>query len=297
MRRSLRVLMGLVLAGFSISLLSADPAPFQAAPAGLPRPEGWVLSESQDYGPDNLFEYIDGAAENFLSYDFVRLALGQYKTADGPGEMTVEIYDMGTPENAFGIYASERIPGSAFIPVGVQGYLEEGVLNFYADRYYVKLLAYDAGARTEEALRAFAAGILKGIADPGTFPFPVRAFPAGGRVADSEKFIRRDFLGLAFLTRGYTAAYRREGLGEFSLFIIDAGDKGAAGRMLREIISHFSATADSPDGVVRFKDPYLGNVVIAPAGRYLCGAMKIADGGEKQGEALALETARSIGGK
>jgi hypothetical protein len=278
-------------------LLPAAPAPSQKGLEMLPRPEGWILSESQEYIPDNLFEYINGAAENFLSYDFDRLALGQYKAAAGPGEMTVEIYDMRAPDNAFGIYASERIPGSVFLPVGVQGYLEEGVLNFFAGRFYVKLLAYDAGDRSEAALRAFAAEILESIPEPGAFPRPVRAFPADGLVADSEKFIRRDFLGLAFLSRGYTAAYRRAGLGEFSLFIIEADDESAARGMLREMAARFPAAADSPDAVLRFKDPYLGNVVIAPAGRYLCGAMKIADGLEKQGETLVFETAKAIGGK
>lgn len=286
---------GLVAAGFLIFLGPALPASVQEATAGLPRLEGWILSESQEYVSDNLFEYINGAAENYLSYDFVRLTLGQYKGSDDPGEMTVEIYDMGTPENAFGIYASERIPGSAFIPVGVQGYLEDGVLNFYAGRCYVKLLSYDAGDRTEDALRAFAAEILKGIPEPGDFPRPVRAFPAEGLAADSEKFIRRDFLGQAFLTRGYTADYRREGAGEFTLFIIDAGDEAAARGVLREMAARFSAAVDAPEGMVRFKDPYLGNVAVAPAGRFLCGAMKIADGWEALGEALARETAQSLG--
>ncbi|MHB8056010.1 MAG: DUF6599 family protein, partial [Candidatus Aminicenantales bacterium] len=238
MRRIRLSVLGLVLSCVLSASGPAETAPVQAIADLLPKPAGWELSEaSQEYLPDNLFEYIDGAAENFLSYDFVRLVLGQYRAADGPGEMTVEIYDMGTTENAFGIYGSERFPESVFIPVGVQGYIEEGVLNFFAGKYYVKLLAYEAGDRTEPALRSFAAKILDGIRAPGDFPLPVRAFPAAGLVSNSEKFILRNFLGLGFLSRGFTAAYRRDDMGEFSLFIVDAGDSAAAGETLEKLIA------------------------------------------------------------
>ena len=37
--------------------------------------EDWTKKGKPDlYTPDNLFEYINGAAEVFLSYDFVKLA-------------------------------------------------------------------------------------------------------------------------------------------------------------------------------------------------------------------------------
>jgi len=301
MRRIRLSMLGLVLIGVLATLRPVGAAPVQAVAELLPKPAGWALSESaQEYLPGNLFEYIDGAAENFLSYEFARLALGQYKETAGPGEMTVEIYDMGTAENAFGIYASERVPESVFIPVGAQGYIEEGVLNFFAGKFYVKLLAYNAGDRTEPALRSFAAGILEGISEPGGFPLPVRAFPGEGLVANSEKFILQNFLGQAYLSRGYTAAYRRADMGDFSLFIIESGDAAGALGMLREIIAHFSPSGPSAaptDSVVRFKDPYLGNVRIVPAGRFLCGAMKVRDGTESEGETIVLEMAKSISGK
>ncbi|MCX6565084.1 MAG: hypothetical protein NTW38_01440 [Candidatus Aminicenantes bacterium] len=266
----------------------------------LPEPEGWMISEPpQKYLPETLFEYIDGAAENFLSYDFVELALGRYRGAGG-AEMTVEIYDMGAPDNAFGIYGSERYPDSRFLPIGVQGYIEDGVLNFFAGRFYVKLLAYPAGTETEAALKLFAAEILKGIPEPGAFPLPVRAFPKDWLVENSEKFILRDFLGLAFLSRGFIASYRPAEAADFEAFIIEAENEAGARRMFEAIIGRFSGTGPTvarPDAVVRLKDPYLANILIVPEGRFLCGATKIKDGAEKAGEKIVLETAKSLGGK
>lgn len=290
-------ILGVLLSACFPAAAAAQPAPLSGL---LPGPDGWTLAESpQKYLAESLFEYIDGAAENFLSYDFVELAVGQYR---GPGgaEMTVDIYDMGGPENAFGIYGSERYPDGRFIPVGVQGYIEEGVLNFFAGRFYVKLLAYPASEETETALKAFASGILGQIPEPGGFPLPVRVFPKDGLVENSEKFILRDFLGLAFLSRGFTAAYRTAGGEEFEAFIIEAENEAGAKRMLEAMIGRFPPGGPAPDrsnAVVRLKDAYLENILIVPAGRFLCGATRLSDGEGEAGEKIVLETAAALDGK
>jgi len=40
--------------------------------------------------------------------------------------VTVDIYDMGNAQNAFGIYASERSPDNSFITLGAEGYTGRG---------------------------------------------------------------------------------------------------------------------------------------------------------------------------
>src|SRR5438270_5808702 len=72
------------------------------------------------YKPDNLYEYIDGGADVYLLYDFQQLLHQQLK--DGGAELTADIYEMRTPEDAFGIYAAERSPSYQFIMLGVDGY-------------------------------------------------------------------------------------------------------------------------------------------------------------------------------
>jgi hypothetical protein len=258
------------------------------------------MSEApQKYLPETLFEYINGGAESYLSYEFVELALGQYKASAGKATMTVEIYDMATPRNAFGIYGAERYPESRFLPIGVQGYIEDGALNFLAGRYYIKLLAYEAGAETEAALKTFAAEILNGIKDVGAFPVPVSAFPKDGLIANSEKFILRDFLGLKFLTNGFVASYKTSG-GEFDAFIIEAKTPAEAQGLLKAMSDHYAkskSTVTSTPAGLRIKDPYLANILIAGEGRFLCGATKIKDGGESAGERLLRETAKALTGK
>jgi len=293
----------LTLAAFALGPAAVPPQAGTAPKASdlLPKPEGWTVAEPpQKYGPETLFEYIDGAAENFISYNFVELALGQYRGADGKAELTVEIYDMGASDNAFGIYGSERYPESRFLPIGVQGYIEDGVLNFYAGRFYVKLMAYEAGDKTDAALKDFAAGIVKGIPVPGAFPLPVRAFAPAGRVENSEKFILRDFLGLAFLSRGFVASYRGQGGGEFDAFIIDAPLPAEAAKTFAALIGHFSkstAAEPAPGELVKLKDPYLRNILALRQGRFIVGTAKVADEAQAAAEKIIRETAAALAGK
>jgi hypothetical protein len=58
------------------------------------------------YKPDTLYEYIDGGADVYLLYDFQRLLHQNFRTPGG--ELTADIYDLGKPENAFGIYSAAR---------------------------------------------------------------------------------------------------------------------------------------------------------------------------------------------
>lgn len=79
----------------------ADPTACKAAREALspylPAPEavpGWrVQGQPAAYLPKTLYEYINGAAETFLGFDFRRLLAADYLPPDGEGHVTVDIYD------------------------------------------------------------------------------------------------------------------------------------------------------------------------------------------------------------
>ena len=108
-----------------------------------PKYDQWQLSDSiRVYNPDNLYDYIDGAADAYLSYDFEELLVATY---NGTNEkyITVEIYRHKTPTHAFGIYALERPTSDKFYNIGAQGYHEEGILNCLCGQYYIKISSHD----------------------------------------------------------------------------------------------------------------------------------------------------------
>jgi len=198
----------------------------------VPTLSGWHAGEApRAFGPENLFEYINGAAEAYLSYDFRALAVGDYVADASKAAVTAEIYDMGTPLNAFGIYGAERFSESRFIDVGSQGYAEDGVLNFLHGRYYVKLLCFDCEGDGSGTLAGFArAFIALTPGEPKGFPPLLRTLPRRGLVANSEKYILRNVLGFAFLHDGYLAAYR-DGDASYDGFLVEAASAEEAEAM------------------------------------------------------------------
>jgi len=92
----------------------------------------------------DLYRYMDGGADIYLKYGLVALAHREYKRAGV--DMTVDVFDMGGPLQAFGIYSAERSPEYRFIDIGTEGYSSESTLNFLQGRYYVRLSAFGDGA-------------------------------------------------------------------------------------------------------------------------------------------------------
>jgi hypothetical protein len=213
------------------------------------------------------------------------LIVANYKRAEGPATLTLEIYEMGNDRNAFGIYSSERFPESRFLPLGTEAYYEEGTLNFIVGSKYVKLLCFDCETREESVLRQFAEGTEAKVKEKGRFPELLSIFPPEGLVAHSEKFILHNVLGFAFLHDGFMASYKIQGR-EFDLFVIDAKDEREAATMLSRYLEVQKKNNQTPQAIsagIWFKDRYANNVYIARAGNLLLGVMRIQDGSEEIG--------------
>lgn len=251
----------------------------------LPQVSSWEQSEEpQLYLPETLFEYINGAAEIYLAYEFNGLIVAQYRGANSESNVAVEIYDMGSDMNSFGIYSAERYPDNNFIDIGVQGYLDEGSLNFLAGRYYVKLLCFECVEHSDGYLKEFAQAIMSRVKSTEAFPSLLSALPREGLLANTEKFILRNFMGYSFLHNGFLANYKLQDL-EFDCFLIQGNSPGDASSM----IERFLQTRNRQDvqkitGGYHIQDKYYHHIYLATEGRYICGVMKIKDGYEKVGE-------------
>jgi len=262
------------LAAVGFSLIAG--ATLSTAESVLPEVEGWALSEkAETYLPETLFEYINGAAEIYLAYDFRELVVGLYKIKGGEAELSVEIYDMGQTENAFGIYSAERFPDNTFIPVGIQGYIEEDSLNFFSGRFYIKMLCFSGGDQAEKYLMNFSGLIASRIGEAGGFPSLIDVFPQDGKIANSEKFSLRNFLGYSFLKNGYMAEYNLDGM-EFNCFIIRAETDEEADNMFNQLLERKKdVPIERSDKGVFYVDKYYHNVYMAVVNNHICGVIKI----------------------
>jgi len=286
----------LLILSVSTGMLSrAEQESKQSLQALLPSLEGMVSVESpQTYYPETLFEYINGAAEIYLSYGFIELIVVQYKRSDAAGTVTVEVYDMGDHRNSFGIYSAERYPDNEVISLGTQGYVEEGALNFLVGCYYVKLLCFDCEDRADEMLQTFAIEIVKRVEERGGFPVLLKAFPSEGRLPNTEKFILKNFMGYRFLHDGYLVNYEVEGL-PFDCFLIEGENPDEAREMLNQYLEAKGASnVEEISSGYRVKDKYYHNIYLAPVNKYICGVMKIKDGNEGIAERYLAHLVKSL---
>jgi hypothetical protein len=189
---------------------------------------GWKGASSPEFfEPENLWEYINGQAEVYLDYGLKLVLTTDYTSLDSSSSMAVEIYQMQSPDHAFGIYAAERSPDDNFINMGVQGYLAEDVLNFWKGHYYVKLTSFQRSSDTKEILMRLAAVIANKIEGSYSEPELFACFPEKNRVKLSERFIPKNFLGQRFLKNGYQVEYKNGG-SSYQVFLVNNASRQEA---------------------------------------------------------------------
>ena len=222
------------------------------------------------YNPDRLYQYIDGGADIYLLYDFKALLHRDFKS--GATEVTADIYEMSKPEDAFGIYAAERSPGYKFFAIGAEGYRDKGILNFLADRYYVKLSG--SGPNVDPLLDQFARVLSGRIGGTRTLPPLLEKLPREHRVLHSEQYVKKDPLGHAFLAPAYVVKYAL-GRQETTLVVSVANDAQGAKSRAEQLAKHFKQSgevAPAPqlgEGGMRGKNSFEGRVIARTHGRYL----------------------------
>jgi hypothetical protein len=291
MKKHIALSVGVWLAvGFSGTVLPGQ----RPDPAGLfPDISGWQKKGvAENYSPENLYQYIDGAAENFISYGFERLAVQNYANDKGQA-LSAEIYFHGSAENAFGIYSSEKPLAGNYLELGGQGYAEAGILNFVCSAYYVKLSGFGLGSEGQDALTNLGRALAGKIDARAVLPKLLLAFPGSGKIANSERFILSSFLGHDFLGAAYTADYRVGGQ-NFRLFIIDAGSEAAARAMLEKYAALDKgnpAPAIRP-GMLTVNDPYNGPIRLLWRGKFICGSSGQNDSTAAYLSALAENSAK-----
>lgn len=180
----------ILLAGLSlIGLVSCDPEENQGVANRQfvpPNVAGWEVQDSvRTFDRRTIFDYIDGAGEVYLSYGFRDVTVHRF-LREGSPEITVEIFDMGSAEDAYGVFTYARESESEGIG---QAYEYRGsVLCFWQDRFYVCVTCYEQTAETKEVLPELARQIAERLPDDGSRPPLIDVLPAEQRVEHSERF-------------------------------------------------------------------------------------------------------------
>jgi hypothetical protein len=156
-------------------------------PLQLPgRVAGWAaVGEDKFYTTDNLFEYIDGGAELYLSYGLSSVLARNY-TREGEPDITVDLFDMGSSENAFGVFSHSRETIDSSFGQGSQ--YTKGLLLFWKDRFYVSILASPETKASKAAVFALARSIEAQIENEGPLPGILEYLPQDSLIAESVRY-------------------------------------------------------------------------------------------------------------
>ena len=109
---------GIIVLG-AVSLACAQTAP--APECGLV--DGWEQEgQERAFTGDNLFEYMDGNAEGYLIYGFVKMT-GVTCTRGGV-DLVMDISEMGDADSSYGLFATNRDPRRPVERIGAGGQIQ-----------------------------------------------------------------------------------------------------------------------------------------------------------------------------
>jgi hypothetical protein len=240
----------------------------------FPEIKGWqISSEVLKYNSENLWEYINGAADQFIDYGFELLLAAEL--SNDLLQVSVEIYDMGLPLNAFGIYMTERPQQANIFKIGTESSISlPAQCLLLKDRYYVKIHVYKGELNLDngkELIDALA------IALPGQslFPNEFALLPDTGQIKGSFGHVRRNFLGLSELSNCVFANYLNDESKEYQYFAVIPEPENSI-EIIWDIIRDKwkSAELDGQQIYLR-KIPYQGFIGVIKMGSNLLGAANI----------------------
>ncbi|HPL64752.1 MAG: hypothetical protein PHI99_10135 [Syntrophales bacterium] len=240
----------------------------------------WAMSgKARIFDRENLFEHVNGEAELYMPYGFRSLASALYVSRKNLDDaITADVYEMGSPLDAFGIYSNYRredhVPAVAGI--GAEGFVSPTQLIFYQDKYFVRVQA----SGSEEVFRDILpecgkalSGKIKEAVGAGRRPAVLAALDVPGISPGSIRYLAHSPLGYDFFRRGLTASAGRDGMLVFLL--MEETEKAA-----REAFVRYRSYLKFPEkGGGRQSltgiDPLYGKVIVSLSGRFLVGAARI----------------------
>jgi len=132
---------------------ASNPFPATKAIAGWEK-----TSETRVFAAKDLWQYIDGDAEQYISAGVVSTSTSDYKY-QGQLEATVDVYTMGDAAGARKILESGQTKDAKTVQVGDAGIAYSQSIIFRKGNALVRIVAYESSPDASQALLALAHGV------------------------------------------------------------------------------------------------------------------------------------------
>ena len=231
------------------------------------RPDG----EAKSYDTQTLWEYINGAAELFLAYDFQELRVLDIASRNTKNFIvTVSIYDQDTPLNAFGVYNTECPDASDQLAIGGGAIvLPPYQALLLKDRYYVKIDAFE-GEIDQAAGEKLLQAVAEALTGTDGLPEELQWLPTKGKTDGSDGFTMKGYLGLTELTSCVHANYSA-GKATYDAFIMLPESGESVDAAWDALASKWKTTKYKKNAILYREVPYKGFVGVIKTDKGLLG--------------------------
>ena len=265
----------------ALLLLAVAVPPAGAADAGDPvlgalaaKGEWKLLEPVRTFGPDNLYEEIDGETELFLPYGMERLTVAVLGRTARPGsEVRLELFRMASPRDAYGIWSQYRYPDQEVLRVPPsEAIVSDTSADFFRGETFVRVRSKPGDGSRNDVV-GLATEIVALLTGGGAPPEEARALDGlPGRVSGSILYQKRAMLGYECLAPGFEVKFSTASSSGHYLLLPPAADGGARrkARLARELPGYREVTAtlsgaQIPSGNVWISSE--GGCVLAVAGK------------------------------
>ncbi|NVM26221.1 MAG: hypothetical protein HWN70_09965 [Desulfobacterales bacterium] len=214
--------------------------------------------EDRFFDDETIFDYIDGAGEVYRAYNMRTCLSRRYIAPKGP-PITMDIFDMGSSEDAFGVFTHDQ--DGEVLDVGQGALYRSGWLSFWKDRFFVSIYAEDETAAAKEAVKSMGEVVASLITAQGPKPRILLQLPPEGLKPQSIRYLHHhivlnyhfylsneNILNLGPQTDAALAGY--QGGEEYAqLLLVIYPSAGKAAKALAGFLRHYLPEADST-GVV-----------------------------------------------
>lgn len=155
---------------------------------------GWKWDgKEMKYDSKSVFQYMNGAAELYLAYGFQNLRACRFGKPNQP-PITLELYDMGSSEDAYGVFSFERQDETVGIGQGSEFGGE--LLRFWKGKYFASIYADGTGTEVESAILGIGRTTADSIQEIGPEPKLVGFIPGKklGLVDRSVRYLKSHVL-------------------------------------------------------------------------------------------------------
>jgi hypothetical protein len=130
-----------------------DPFPASGAVAGWQK-----TSDTRTFAAKDLWQYVDGDAEQYISAGVVSTSTSDYKY-QGQLEAVVDVHTMGDPSGAHKILTTGQTSDAKTVQLGDEAVQYGQSITFRKGKTLVRIVAYEATPTTPQALLALAQGV------------------------------------------------------------------------------------------------------------------------------------------